>query len=444
MICLIPIFFKDEAERVLLLGAKEFLSELVSDLAAMPCVTVVYIVSNVDSQELGLLSLPKMSFAKMDILPLTPSQERLPLGSKSALDWLLGEKAVLGGSLCCVIDFRNPLLNAAIIGGVFQAAKADPIAVHASAVQPKDHPCQAETPYDISFLALIHVIDQGGEAAQIAEEMLGSRYCVTRPFVFDWEANGAQTGIDLYALRFSFRDGRLVPVYPGSGENEEWLLWRVNEDLARWICPEASLPIPCPLGVCAPGSVMGHQSGVRFIVYAHESDSPGGWCLHFEGLPLGTTGELRLRTMPLCANGPVYEGFNEVIIDGNLLWADIPAPPRDAGALMISILCGTFTDRCDMVLPFVTEGSEWTFDHRYRRRIRRSDSQPITGRQGFPDVFAADGSFFAGTLENLSLIARRRHEPIIKLYPMPNEAHRGENFKLSLMRREIRSRAHNA
>lgn len=321
-------------------------------------------------------------------------------GTQSSIDYL--EKINgRGFDTLCVLNFRNPFISKGFLDDAIEKFSRSDAPVLLSVKEPTDHPCQLSSFYKILDIGIIYFFDERKLIRRYIRNSEDHNYMITRPFFFDWSERGVfQTNHPLYRIRIN-EQSKIEYIPQKNSKNlgdEMWApLWiyenhttaRVLINMGRGV--KDVLHHYLPEGAEAIGAAFnGNGRQVDALVVDDAGKGRTNLLFHMAHYPRPPH-----VVKYLCVNnGGTLSNSAEVSMSRNGI-IDIPMSQslEDVSVIIYSILHVAENGSFDIKEFFPALYTLWEVDKITGKRVNTKTGKTINGRQDFPEVFEADGSF---------------------------------------------------
>lgn len=333
----------------------------------------------------------------------TNSSSALPPGSDTAIQFI--EKNVVKDSDLMILNFRNPLITSSLMDDAINQFYNSDGKLIVSVKETIDNPCQLTTYYKVIDINVIFLIDTDvnrmfyfNKVKHFFDKIDEKNILVTHPFYFDWDSKKIS---DLSECGFYFRqledtEMSYIPIESLMGKDKP-----SYGDCDLIICETKS---SARLLSCTAASELNSQQNSDYSIASLsllENINPNFSLMknenneYFIGVNLSHeyNDNYVLKIHKIVSSSKIDTISTDLIIDSRKHLYEIQTDLRDSTGIICSILKYSENDDYDCVEPFIPTKKLWDVDSQ-NTLINTKTGEKITGRQGFPEIFEPDGSFF--------------------------------------------------
>jgi len=325
----------------------------------------------------------------------------LPWGTDSAIQYL--KRTFVKNSYLTVLNFRNPLISSRILDDAMNQFFSSDRNLMLSVREIKDNPCQLFTYYKIMDVRTIFLTDTDvekircyGKSTILLDKFDEKNRLVTHPFYFDWDSKKISqwSACGVYFRKTCVSEIMYVPIESLTDRNRRFcedsifFIYDTNSS-ARLLSYSKTTELDFPQGEYSAAGIQLAENSTDFSIIKNEKDE------HFihVSTPLELIENYILKIHKIYSSSKIDVIENDLIINSGKHLYKIPGDMSDCTGLITSILTYSENDDCDLVEPFKQSEKLWDVDGQ-DRLINTKTGKMITGRQGFPETFEPDGSFF--------------------------------------------------
>lgn len=404
MIALIPIFVDKGDEVYTETIGHELICLFLESVKTAKLIEKIIVITN-DKFIHALLDKYRNDTFLVDICKETEmnSNGTLPRGFNSSIQFI--EKNSVKDSNLMVLSFRNPLITSKILDDAVSQFFNSDRNLLLSVKESIDNPCQLSTYYKVIDTNVIFLMDTEVDKIpyydkiKIIFDKLDERDVqLTHPFYFDWDSKNLsdQSKCGVYCRQPGASKISYVPIESLAGRDKRIygdydLIIYERKSSARLLSRSKTSVVNFQqdsdysiAGISLPEKINSNFSVIK------NKDNKYFICL---STPLKYNETYILKIHRIIHSSQIDAISTDLIIDSRNHLYEIPGDLHNSTGIICSILRYSEDDDCDLVEPFKPTKKLWDVDAQ-NTLINSKTGKTITGRQGFPEVFEPEGSFF--------------------------------------------------